>query len=191
MKTIKKHSDTTQHYWNDNGAYEKEYSEKYKELVPSSGQAKTVHGELIRSISRFYWDYANNGNGNLLDVEKETCHYCDGSGYEEVSAGYDDEGEEIIETEDCSYCGGDGELERDSVITDYYQTMFDFMEEFTYDRETQIKLEELRNFLLIGNGSDPNFSDTEMNKYDAVVDGIMYEVLTTENRPNPYYKKED
>ena len=188
---IKKHSDKTQHYWNKNGAYENEYSQKYEELVPSIGQAKTVHGELIRSISRFYWDYANNGNGNLLYVETISCSCCGGDGYEEVQAGYDDEGEEIIETMDCSCCGGSGEEDGDTFIRDYYQKMFDFMEQFTNDAETKLKLEELQDFLLLGKGDNPSFSDTEMNIYDAVVDGIMYEILTTENKPNPYYKKED
>lgn len=188
---IKKHSDKTQHYWTNNGAYENEYSQKYQELVPSSGEAKTVHGELIRSISRFYWDYSNNGNGNLLQVEKVTCSCCGGDGYEEVQAGYDEDGDEIIETEDCSCCGGSGEEDGDIFITEYYQKMFDFMIEFTSDPETKIKLEELYDFLLRGDGIDPSFSDTEMNTYDAVVDGIVYEILTTENKPNPYYKKED
>ena len=73
----------------------------------------------------------------------------------------------------------------------YYQKMFDFMEQFTNDAETKMKLEELQDFLLLGKGDNPSFSDTEMNIYDAVVDGIMYEILTTENKPNPYYKKED
>lgn len=186
---IKKHSDITQHYWSNNGAYENEYSQKYEELVPSSGEAETVHGELIRAISRFYWDYANNGNGNLLQTKEYTCSCCGGDGYEEVQAGYDDEGEEIIETQDCSCCGGTGREDGDIFITEYYQKMFDFMEQFTNDPETKMKLEELQDFLLEGNGDNPNFSDTEMNKYDAVVDGIMYEILTTKNKPNPYFEK--
>jgi hypothetical protein len=36
-----------------------------------------------------------------------------------------------------------------------------------------------------------DYSDTEMNKYDAVVDAIVFQCLTEENKPNPYYKKEE
>src|SRR5262245_41948205 len=33
-------------------------------LVPKSGQADTVQGELIRAIERLRWESHNNGNGN-------------------------------------------------------------------------------------------------------------------------------
>jgi len=39
-------------YWDDNGAYQKEHDKLYKELVPSQGDAETVHGELVRIAGR-------------------------------------------------------------------------------------------------------------------------------------------
>ena len=36
----------------------------WKTLVPKSGQADTVQGELIRAIERLRWESQNNGNGN-------------------------------------------------------------------------------------------------------------------------------
>ena len=51
-------------YWNDTGLYQKEYDDFYNELVPSSNEAETNHGELIRCISRLTYDYYNNGNCN-------------------------------------------------------------------------------------------------------------------------------
>ncbi len=44
-------------YWRGNGIYQTEYDELYDKLVPSSGEAPTVHGELIRGISRLTYDY--------------------------------------------------------------------------------------------------------------------------------------
>ena len=53
-------------YWNSEGAYQKEYDQLYKELVPGFGEAETSDGELLRSITRLYYDYCNNGNGNVF-----------------------------------------------------------------------------------------------------------------------------
>ena len=36
----------------------------WKTLVPKSGQADTVQGELIRAVERLRWESRNNGNGN-------------------------------------------------------------------------------------------------------------------------------
>lgn len=55
-------------YWRGNGIYQTEYDELYDKLVPSSGEAPTVHGELIRGISRLTYDYYNNGNCNVREA---------------------------------------------------------------------------------------------------------------------------
>lgn len=39
----------------------------WKNLVPKSGQADTVQGELLRSIEKLRWESQNNGNGNWDD----------------------------------------------------------------------------------------------------------------------------
>lgn len=48
-------------YWNNPSA---EYHELYNALVPDSGAAKTIEGELLRAATRLYHDYFNNGFGN-------------------------------------------------------------------------------------------------------------------------------
>jgi len=53
-------------YWNESGAYQKQYDQLYEELVPASGEAGTSDGRLLRSITRLYYDYCNNGNGNVF-----------------------------------------------------------------------------------------------------------------------------
>ena len=53
-------------YWNESGVYQKEYDQLYKELVPDFGEAATSDGRLLRSITRLYYDYCNNGNGNVF-----------------------------------------------------------------------------------------------------------------------------
>ena len=62
----KKNSLKGKSYWNSEGAYQKEYDQLYKELVPDFGEAETSDGELLRSITRLYYDYCNNGNGNVF-----------------------------------------------------------------------------------------------------------------------------
>jgi len=48
-------------YWNNKGKYEEEYRRLWKKLVPPEGKAETTDGELLRCISRFYYEYFNNG----------------------------------------------------------------------------------------------------------------------------------
>jgi hypothetical protein len=53
-------------YWNESGAYQKEFDKLERELVPASGEAETVHGKMLRAINRLYYDFCNNGNGNVF-----------------------------------------------------------------------------------------------------------------------------
>ena len=107
MTTIeKKETPIGQSYWYANGIYQEEYNYFHTNLVPASGYAPTIHGEMIRCVSRLYYDFCNNGNCNAIDTKKEECHQCGGCGYEEV---YNDDDEE--QTEDCHWCDGSGEDE--------------------------------------------------------------------------------
>ena len=104
MKTIEKRiTKEGNSYWYENGAYQKEYASLWDELVPSQGEAKTVHGELLRSVSRLQYDYCNNGNCNIIETETYTeyyaCHSCDGEG--EVDNGYLDEDEALEMCDEC------------------------------------------------------------------------------------------
>lgn len=51
-------------YTNGKGRYQSEYKALWNELVPASGQAETVQGELVRVIGRLASEYYRNGNGN-------------------------------------------------------------------------------------------------------------------------------
>ena len=54
--------DINQTYWNHRGKYQKAYDHFYNKLVPSSGQASTPEGELLRIISKIYYRYHNDGD---------------------------------------------------------------------------------------------------------------------------------
>lgn len=159
-------------YWNNNGAYQKEYEELYEKLVPSSGDADSIHGEMIRAVSRLYYDFCNNGNCNVLDYEQDSCQECGGCGY------VDNDDEDGIE--DCYWCDGQGTEEGDIVIDDYYQDMIDFLE---YNMDNTKSLDVLIDFLedkSYGYGKY-TFNDKEMKIYNDLVDAVMYQILTTEN----------
>mgnify|MGYP000556944428 CR=1 FL=1 len=170
-------------YWGHDGAYQNLYDSLWEQLVPASGYAPTIHGEMMRSISRLFYDYCNNGNGNALDRRMETCHSCGGWGYEEK---YNDDEEQ--ETEDCCYCDGRGEVEDEVFITEYYQEMVDFLYEAMYEKEP---IRNLQKYLTDSSVHKCTFDEKEMDIYNQVVDAVMYQILNTENNPNPYYKKED
>jgi hypothetical protein len=53
-------------YWDERGKYQEEYKKLYDELVPDQGAAETVKGELLRAVSRLYYEAFNNGNGNAV-----------------------------------------------------------------------------------------------------------------------------
>lgn len=183
-KTQKLETPLGKSYWANDGAYQFDMDRLYDKLVPASGESETIHGEMIRAVSRLFYEYCNNGNCNALDREKESCNQCGGYGYEE---NYTDEDEEQ-ETEDCSWCDGSGEDEGDVFVTEYYQEMLDFLNEFLTDAKCVGKLED---FMLKGKGyAKYTFDEQEMDVYNKVVDAVMYQVLTTENKLNPYFKKD-
>jgi hypothetical protein len=51
-------------YWNNCGAEQATYDRLYAELVSNEGDSATVEGELLRAISKVYYDNYNNGLGN-------------------------------------------------------------------------------------------------------------------------------
>ena len=180
-KIKKLESTLNQHYWGANGVYQKEYDQLYESLVPSSGDAPTTHGEMIRAISRLYYDFCNNGNCNALDIEMETCDDCEGCGFQE---GTEDEDGDM---EDCYTCDGYCQVEGDVYVTDYYDEMLYFLE--TYMNEKHLA-KELRYWMVNNYQSRYSFSDEQMNMYDRVVDAVVYQCLTTTNTPNKLFKVE-
>ncbi|RYG70638.1 hypothetical protein EON80_07370 [bacterium] len=51
-------------YGKGQGRYNQEYRELWDKLVPASGQASTVQGELVRVIGRLASEFYRNGNCN-------------------------------------------------------------------------------------------------------------------------------
>jgi hypothetical protein len=193
----RKTTESGKSYWNENGAYQTEYDKLYGELVPSRGEADTVHGEMIRAVSRLFYDFCNNGNCNAVEVQQEPCDYCGGDGYEdEICNSCDGDGEVEYEEdnlepcyecdgegyihEDCHYCGGDCYVDGEAVITSYYQDMIDFLHSHLTDSKVVDNLESFMTRNDIGYGTY-TFNDDEMKPYNDVVDAVMYQVLTTEN----------
>lgn len=184
METIEKRiTKEGNSYWGGNGAYQKECDSLWDELVPSQGEAKTVHGELIRSLGRLQHDYCNNGNCNIRKIETyteyDTCYTCNGRGEVDYWEGDDD----TYET--CDECCGSGEIgeeyDGDVTIDEYYQNMIDFIH---YNISDKVVADDLEIFLErkdIGY-STYTFNDDEMKIYNNLFDAVMYEILTTENK---------
>jgi hypothetical protein len=57
----------TLNYWNENGKFQKELDKLYKELVPSTGRAKSLRGEVLRAANELYYERFNNGNINAVE----------------------------------------------------------------------------------------------------------------------------
>jgi hypothetical protein len=56
-------------YWNQQGRYQTEQMELTKLLVPATGPAPTVAGEILRAANRLYYDGSNNGFANNCSGE--------------------------------------------------------------------------------------------------------------------------
>ena len=156
MNTIvKKQTENGKSYWDGNGAYQEEFDKLYNELVPDSGEAKTVVGELVRSISRLTYEYYNNGNQNACDFI-----------YEEV---YDEE------DEDNWYEDIVG-----AKVSKFYQYFIDFIDKYgKIDRSTLCKICEIIRDCPIDEPSSKYYFD-ESNKqvYTELCDEVMYNILS-------------
>ena len=176
----RKHTEKGSNYWGQSGAYWNEYSKLWDEHVPPSGKAETIVGEMIRCISRLQYDYYNNGNCNVQEVqsfyEYETCGTCNGDG--EVEVHYWDEDDATHEM--CDECCGSGEIQEEydgqPQISEYYQDMIDFLHEHIEDRS---KVDNLVEFLTDGGigYSRYSFSSNEESVYVELMDEVMYCVL--------------
>ena len=48
----------------------------FKELVPISGKADSLAGEIVRAISRIGYRFYNDGDQLGIGYGKETCYHC-------------------------------------------------------------------------------------------------------------------
>lgn len=169
-------------YWGNKGAYQKQYDELEKKLIPSQGEADTVHGEMLRAIGNLFYDYCNNGNGNAVDQNHDDCPECNGTGWEQEEEYVDDDenGNPIYEEVDvdCGYCGGECTIPADKFVTPYYEKQLKFLKDNMTNPETAKALEE---FMTDKSTDNSGFSDKEMNVYNKVCDEVVFQALTTEN----------
>jgi hypothetical protein len=157
-------------YWGSNGAYQEEYDKLSDELVPQSGEADTVHGELMRASGNLFYEFCNNGNCNAVDSIMETCHSCGGDGYQ------DEEEDEDGYREDCHYCGGECRNVVGGEVTKKYAEHLAFIKK----ELPSAPIDELKQFM-IDEYTNISFGDDEMKLYNDVMDEVMYHVVNTEN----------
>ena len=70
-------------YWDQQGKYQTEYNEAWKQLIPIQGEAEDGLPEALRAISRIGYDYYNNGFCNLWQTWEDGDSTMD-SYYEEL-----------------------------------------------------------------------------------------------------------
>lgn len=159
-------SDETQSYWNNNGIYQAEY-DKLFDLVPQSGSAETLHGELIRAVSRINYEYFNNGNGNAWEVKYST---------ETAQGDWNEEDGDYEEYEEQYEDGGE--------INAYYQKFLTLIERTIPETEDIIEKIEY----IMENGS--NFTPQNEKTYSNLIDAVVFWCITSPDGPIPsWYKK--
>jgi hypothetical protein len=131
-------------YWAEKGKHQAELN-RINALVPDSGPAETLEGELLRSVTRLYYDYYNNGMCNNTSGAVNFLIKYNGK----IGLGI---GKELDAVYESSVSGGYGyvnlevELEKivDSVIVyiasvkDYTvntENLFDFSDDTVYEDE--------------------------------------------------------
>jgi hypothetical protein len=194
METMKI-TESGKSYWGDSGVYQNEYNKLYKEHVPADGNAKTLNGELIRAISRLFYEYCNNGNCNAFQCsyvdEWETCLYCHGSG----TVGYDED------EEDCPECGGDGQFYNNIEIKDVWVTkMYDnFLRLIKENVPTTLNSDGGKSIESVidiiceaayDNQGERYFNVIHMNVYNMMCDRVIYHVLNNEDKELPEWYKQ-
>ena len=167
-----KESKSTISFWDNNHPLSAELSRMWDLYVPASGNAETVHGELVRCASRLFHEYCNNGNCNAIEVEELTCSSCGGSGYQ---AAWDEEDED----EDCSYCGGDCVEEGDRTVSEFYQEMLEFIQNHVPNSNTlcynvsQLITDNYLNY-------NYKYNQEEMDVYNALSEVCVLKALELE-----------
>ena len=178
-------------YWNNTGAYQKEYEELYAKLVPASGEAKTYNGELLRAISRLGYEYNNNGNCNTFDANEiegdwVECSSCHGSGV------YEDEDGEESQCEDCGGEGGyyeesDWEYTPDEMYHSFISLLRENFGECKIISEKINQLEKIVDAAPYDSDAHSYYSEDNENVYDQVTDFTIYYILNhkDENKQLP------
>lgn len=182
-------------YFEGNGAYQNEYDGLWDRMVPASGMAKTLNGELVRAVGRLTHEYFNNGNGNARvshwHTEETECFHCHGSGTVED----EDEDGGIIEAE-CPECGGSGcyceECEDEPTIKPMYGAFIRLIDESVPG--ITATMEMVADVIYCSDpecSNDRLFSDTKVGYYSEMADTVIAHVLATPDRELPGWYVEE
>jgi len=161
-------------YWDGTGVYQKAYDALYEEMVPKQGAAHSLQGELIRAVSRLYYEWCNNGNCNACDQHYrqettwESCWECGGSG--------------DCEDEECEECGGSGDCEVTEDVIDYctvspfYLNFLKLIKESI--PESTAVIYKIEAFIEGNHYSSRNqFSDNNYSLYNEMADKVVFWVM--------------
>lgn len=166
-------------YLNNTGAYQKELDFLYAKMVPHGGAAITLNGELIRAISRLFYEYANNGNCNARNVvtkeTEERCWSCNGRGY------VNNDGDDT-----CGDCEGSGTLydeeELEPELDEFFERFLTLIEKTVPNISNEI---EGITTLILTKGYKCNFGNDEMKHYNILSDKVMHYVLNNADKQLP------
>lgn len=154
-------------YWNNNGAYQEEGDRLYAEMVPDSGSASTLNGELIRAINRLFYEYCNNGNCNAAEE-----HYVGDRFYDE-----DEEDPDEIES-----------VEIDKFYERFITLIEDTLCEKISSEEVHAVMSRIREIIEEGaynTSCRRYFSEKNVNTYSRMCDMVIWYVLNTEDTELP------
>ena len=148
-----KFTENGKRYWNDEGAYNEEYKRLHEEMVPHSGRSESYQGEVIRAVSRMYYEYYNNGNCNA-------CQEIPSKPYWEM------------EDED--------DMEYDTVVSDFYQGFIDIIYYYFCRRENEEGIKTIKE--IERQIPDTDLSEPMMSLYERLVDIAVFEVMNDNER---------
>lgn len=182
-----KRTELTKHYWNNEGAYEAEFSKLTEEFMPAEGRAKNLVGEVVRAANRLYYEYCNNGNCNAREIEEQDpeemeCPICGGLGYV-------DDDEECT----CEECGGSGviydEPEVEVKLDKFYGAFIDLIRnafENDNNEDGVSVMDSIENFIMNEDTDQRSyFSDKNMNRYDLMIDLVAEYAIKHRNDNTP------
>lgn len=176
-----------QHYWNSEGAQQKEMDRLTNKFMPDRGCAENLTGEVVRAINRLYYEFCNNGNCNALSCEIThggwvECSRCGGVGSirEYIN------GEICIE--ECSCCGGEGgyyeEDEYEYSLDKFFGNFIKLIRQYFEQKNCKEGIEVIDDIQrVIENKCD--ITEYNISKYDRVVDYIVWLVLNDEDNQEP------
>lgn len=181
-----KRTEVTKHYWNNEGVYDKEFTQITETLMKARGRGDNLRAEVVRAANQLYYEYCNNGNCNAMNVKygdevEVTCSCCGGCGY----LGDD-------EDDTCPACGGSGvvyeEGENEYSVSEYYDNFIKLIRDTLNDKESCKVMEDIRSFIeQTGDGTshDWYFNDNNMHMYDLMIDVVYEWAVKHENDNTP------